>query len=280
MPDYLNRLLLYPRGSVWKVQLIETEKSETGVQTGYRPALIISNDMGNYTSDSVMVALITSNKNRTKWGINVGFENELGECNVVLCNQIQTINKNRLVKFMGVMPVQVMNQIETAIRKAMFIQDYSLDISQLEKTVDRIIEAKTSELQDSQVILTQQGVNDIANKLEQLFEDVLIPFDRSIKQRDLEKIRESAPIASALVQADKILEQNTEIGQDDGQTEIEIKHYDQRKSKGFWTKEHKLELLDDNKALSQEEVLSKWGISNKRTLYQMVYKFKKDLQYE
>lgn len=264
MPDYENRLLVYPRGSVWKCKLPELEEAETGVQTGYRPVLILSSDIGNYTNESVVIALITSNKARTKWSINVGFENESGECNVVLCNQIQTINKNRLVRFVGMLPQSVMTQVEIAVRKAMVIQESSLDISNLEKLVDRIIEAKQSSIENDRITLTQQGVNDIASKLEKLFEDVLIPFDRELKQKELDSLEKVAPIATALIAS------NTE-----NETEIDTKT--ERKPKGFWTDERKRELIRDADTLSQEETLSKWGINNKKTLYQMVYKFKKSI---
>lgn len=267
MPDYENRLLVHPRGSIWKCKFPELDSAEVkpGVQTGYRPVLILSSDIGNYTNESVVIALITSNKVRAKLSINVGFENASGDYNVILCNQLQTVHKSRLTTFMGVVPEYTLKEVDKAIKTALFIQDSSVDIQSIESIVDRIIEAKTQEIKEESII-TQESVNNIAEKLEELFKDVLLPFEKKIKQKQIEEVKEVAPIATAL----------TGEGTYEELEQQENTDYS-RKPRGYWTEEKKKEFILDRDKMTFDELIKKWGIKDKKTAYQLYYRFNKSV---
>lgn len=73
-------------------------------QKGYRPVLVIQNDVGNKFSPTVIVASITSRvgikaKLPTHYFINT--EDGLQSPSVILLEQIRTIDKKRLDSFIG-----------------------------------------------------------------------------------------------------------------------------------------------------------------------------------
>ena len=85
-------------------------------QQGTRPALIIQNDVGNEHSNTVIVAMITGKAKKplpTHVTIN-NTECGLPENSVVMLEQIQTLDKQRLGTFIGCVSADVMNKIDKA----------------------------------------------------------------------------------------------------------------------------------------------------------------------
>lgn len=92
------------RGDIYYADLNPVVGSEQG---GTRPVLIISNDMGNKYSPTVIVAAITSraySKVRLPTHTQVTDFEGLDKESVVLLEQIRTLDKKRLIKYMGLMP--------------------------------------------------------------------------------------------------------------------------------------------------------------------------------
>lgn len=68
-------------------------------QSGTRPVLVIQNDIGNRFSPTIIVACITSKVIRTDIPTHVRLDKDsygLSEDSLVLCEQIKTIDKQRL----------------------------------------------------------------------------------------------------------------------------------------------------------------------------------------
>ena len=89
------------RGQIWYCDLSPVVGSEQG---GLRPCLVIQNDIGNKYSPTTIIAIITSRNTKAKlptqhW-INKG-QGGLVCDSMVECEQIRTIDKSRLKKFMG-----------------------------------------------------------------------------------------------------------------------------------------------------------------------------------
>lgn len=80
------------RGQIWACQLGEDEKL-AGEQRGYRPVLILQNDIGNKYSPTVIVASITTKK---KKNLPTHVDVQLREPSVILLEQIFTVSKERL----------------------------------------------------------------------------------------------------------------------------------------------------------------------------------------
>lgn len=102
------------RGDIFYADLSPAIGSEQG---GIRPVLIVQNNVGNYHSPTVIVAVLTS-KNKKKLPTHISIL--AGEGNVtmdstVLLEQLRTIDKFRLQKFVGSVSDDTMEQVDRAM---------------------------------------------------------------------------------------------------------------------------------------------------------------------
>ena len=104
------------RGEIYWVNLDPTLGSEISKM---RPAVIISNDIGNQYSQRVIVAPITSRRTQQIYPFEVRVEigeGGLKESSKVLLDQIRTVDKSRLVRKLGKLKPNTMEGIDKAIR--------------------------------------------------------------------------------------------------------------------------------------------------------------------
>ena len=90
------KALKVKRGQIYYADLSPVIGSEQG---GMRPVVIVSNDKGNVVSPVVIVAPITSvvNKKRLPTQVLIGTESGLKVLSMVLCEQLRTIDKSRIM---------------------------------------------------------------------------------------------------------------------------------------------------------------------------------------
>jgi mRNA interferase MazF len=84
-----------------------------------RPALIIQNDISNEYSPITIVAALTTRFDATLYPTEVLIqppEGGLKENSVVLLNQIRSIDKQRLIKKLGLLKPSSMKKIDTALQ--------------------------------------------------------------------------------------------------------------------------------------------------------------------
>lgn len=94
-----------------------------GEMAAHRPGIIVSSDRGNSTNPSVLMIYTTTTTTANKQ-ISVNHEfNMNGWRNYALCNQIVTVNKNRIKKFYGKLPKWDMDKIDDCLKEAMSL-DY------------------------------------------------------------------------------------------------------------------------------------------------------------
>ena len=84
------------RGEVWLVDF--GEEGVGSEQKGRRPAVIIQNNIGNKHSPTIIVALITGQEKANHLPTHMPVK--LVKPSVIMCEQIKTIDKSRLLKFM------------------------------------------------------------------------------------------------------------------------------------------------------------------------------------
>lgn len=86
-------------------------------QNGGRPCVIIQNNVGNYHSPTVVVAVITSQikKNNLPTHVALSAENGLSAHSLVLLEHIRTIDKQRLIRFIGSISDKQMQEIDNAL---------------------------------------------------------------------------------------------------------------------------------------------------------------------
>ena len=103
------------RGDIYYADLNPVIGSEQG---GKRPVLIISNDIGNKHSPTVIVAAITSRVHtKTKLPTHTAVDNLecLNKDSVILLEQIRTIDKKRLEEYIGMLPSNQMARVDKAL---------------------------------------------------------------------------------------------------------------------------------------------------------------------
>ena len=102
------------RGEMYYVNLEPVVGSEQG---GIRPVVIVQNDMGNRYSPTIIVVPITTRLNKKNLPTHTKINNSsLLKESIALMEQIRTIDKSRLIEFIGVLNENEMNRITEALR--------------------------------------------------------------------------------------------------------------------------------------------------------------------
>ncbi len=84
-------------------------------QGGIRPVIVIQNDVGNTYSPTIIVAAVTSKSKKVlPTHVKIRFEGMPGESTIML-EQVRTIDRSRLMCFVGTVEPEKMNEIEKAI---------------------------------------------------------------------------------------------------------------------------------------------------------------------
>ncbi len=87
------------RGEIYFANLGDSTCNINSEQEGYRPVLIVQNDIGNKYSPTVIVACLTTKIFKAKLPTHVLLKStdyELTNDSLILCEQIKTIDKSRL----------------------------------------------------------------------------------------------------------------------------------------------------------------------------------------
>ena len=107
--------MLIKRGDIFYANLSPVIGSEQG---GYRPVLVIQNDIGNHHSPTVIVVPISSvgKKAYLPVHINISDTHLLPKDSVILLEQIRTLDKNRLSEYVGPFDCETMQRIDKAIK--------------------------------------------------------------------------------------------------------------------------------------------------------------------
>ena len=103
------------RGDIYRADLDPVVGSEQG---GVRPVVIIQNDMGNLYSPTVIVAAVTSSRKKPFLPVHVRItagESGLKRDSVVLLEQLRTLEKRRLTRYLGTLPEGAMRRIDRAL---------------------------------------------------------------------------------------------------------------------------------------------------------------------
>ena len=102
------------RGDIYKADLSPVVGSEQG---GIRPVVIVQNDMGNRYSPTIIVVPITTRQNKKPLPTHTKLKCKcLLKESMALMEQVRTIDKSRLIEFIGVLNKDEMNNITEALR--------------------------------------------------------------------------------------------------------------------------------------------------------------------
>lgn len=103
------------RGQVWYCDLSPVKGSEQG---GVRPCVIIQNDKGNQFAPTTIIAPITSRHTKAKLPTHIWLSVTCGlpVNSMVELEQVRTIDKSRLLEYVGEVQQGEMNLIDKAIK--------------------------------------------------------------------------------------------------------------------------------------------------------------------
>lgn len=103
------------RGQIYYADLSPVKGSEQG---GYRPVLIIQNDIGNRYAPTVIAAIITSRSSKADLPTHVWLNAECGLplASMVECEQVRTLDKSRLKDFKGTVSDEIMQEIDKGLK--------------------------------------------------------------------------------------------------------------------------------------------------------------------
>lgn len=96
------------RGDIYYADLNPFVGSEQG---GVRPVLVIQNDVGNACSSTIIVAAITSRMHKMDIPTHIIIDSDLEKESVVLLEQIRTVDRKRLKKYITTLDDSEMEKI-------------------------------------------------------------------------------------------------------------------------------------------------------------------------
>lgn len=113
------------RGDVYWAQLVPRSGSE---QTGTRPVIIFSNDVFNETPgwrSVIVIPCTTAEKQLRRGPTSVPLAKGVGglkSAGAALCHQVTTLDRAKLTKKIGVLPKDVVRQLEDGVLAALDIE--------------------------------------------------------------------------------------------------------------------------------------------------------------
>lgn len=104
----------FTRGEIYVADLRNNKNSEQG---GFRPVLIVQNNIGNYYSPTVIVASITARIKKPELPTHIQLSTAYGlhYDSMAQLEQLRTLAKQRLGKYIGTLDEVIMKDIDAAI---------------------------------------------------------------------------------------------------------------------------------------------------------------------
>ena len=107
------------RGDVYYADLSPVVGSEQG---GVRPVVVVQNDKGNKYSKTIIIAPISKKMSKPPIPTHVIFsDSSLSYVSMILCEQLRTIDKKRLVQWICTLDDKTIDKIDQAIRVSLNI---------------------------------------------------------------------------------------------------------------------------------------------------------------
>ena len=102
------------KGEIYYADLSPVVGSEQG---GIRPVVILQNDKGNHYSPTTIIAAVTSRKKKSHLPTHIEIKNpKLKRKSVVMLEQVRTIDKIRLLEYVGKVDDDTMQKIDKAVK--------------------------------------------------------------------------------------------------------------------------------------------------------------------
>ena len=115
---------VYRRGDIYYADLNPVCGSEQG---GKRPVVVIQNNIGNVHSPTLIVATITTKQDKRKYPTHYPIKENpaFTEPSVIMLEQLRTIDKNRVLGYLGKIPPKEMLNVDKALMLSLALQQYT-----------------------------------------------------------------------------------------------------------------------------------------------------------
>lgn len=110
------------KGDIYYCNLGNVNGSEQG---GTRPVIIVQNNRGNIYSPTIVIVPITKLENNKKdipVHVVIRKNKYIKEDSIALIEQIRTIDKKRLIKYIGKIEKDILKKIDLAIKKELDLE--------------------------------------------------------------------------------------------------------------------------------------------------------------
>ncbi len=115
-----NKIMNVRRGEIYYAKLNPVQGSEQGKT---RPVLILQNDTGNHFSTTTIIAAITGRSKKADFPTHVPINiRGLKPSSVIMLEQIRTIDKARILGYVGQADEKTMESVDRAITLSFGIQ--------------------------------------------------------------------------------------------------------------------------------------------------------------
>lgn len=274
----------YKRGQIWMYSDNDLTSFKPGVQRSDRPILIFSNDRGNESCESIIALMITSNSTKGGYSVNVPFKNIHGETNVILCNQIQTVSKSDLRRYICTVSDSILSQVEKAHAIAV-----GTPATEIETKIDKIYTI----LEDLSVIKSNSLHNtstdeaviaDVACELQKIYSKMAQYHDATVL--DLKstvsslsdnnaKLRMGLISNSGAENSDPVeLSKKKVAGSHISTTAPAKRSPSKRKPSGYWTAERIDEFVSDKQSMSLQDWMKKYDYTSEKSAMKAYYTYK------
>ena len=109
------------RGDILLADLNPIIGSEQG---GERPVLVVENDVGNLHSPTIVVAIISSKIEKGRLPTHVFVQRGVLPLDLLVCTeQIRTIDKSRIFKYLGRLSDEEMKNVDKALKISVGVRD-------------------------------------------------------------------------------------------------------------------------------------------------------------
>jgi Growth inhibitor len=177
----MNFEVKYPepkRGEIYMTDLVDMSTGTVHIMTKSRPSCIISNDIGNIYSGTVIVAFLTTTSKKVypmQYPLILN-----GTDSVIMFEQIMTIDKNRLIEKMGQLTPKQMSEAEDKLMSSLQLNKFSLsnvkDIEVVNMNLTKTREGKYYSF-TIEILFNNDTKQEIIIKLERLKE-----YDKTITE--------------------------------------------------------------------------------------------------
>lgn len=106
------------RGEIYYAKLFGTLGSE---ENGYRPVVIVQNDIGNKFANTVIIVPLTRKidiNNRQPTHVFLKAFGNIKYNSMILAEQVRTIDKSRLCRKVDILPRDIMQKVDDAMKIA------------------------------------------------------------------------------------------------------------------------------------------------------------------